>query len=182
MTLIAASIAVHDAADASIALDRAAGAAKSGANMIEWRIDELVGQEHAGKLVASLVRGSPVPCIVTCRSAREGGEYRGDEQTRAEFFATLVQSDDRPRYIDVELSAFKRDPIAWKTVRAAIESQGDRDLRTGLILSLHDFDRRPPDLIQPIEQMIADPLCSVMKVAWHARSLRDNLEAFDLLR
>ena len=64
---------------------------------------------------------------------------------------------------------------------AVHESARRRDVHTTLILSVHDFERRPPDLLQKIERMTDEPACAVVKVAWQARSLRDNLEAFDLL-
>jgi 3-dehydroquinate dehydratase / shikimate dehydrogenase len=44
------------------------------------------------------------------------------------------------------------------------------------------FRAVPQTLLQKIEAMTNDPACDVIKVAWTARSLRDNLEAFDLLR
>ena len=47
---------------------------------------------------------------MTCRAAWEGGEYRGDEPTRAALYESLLNADVRPRYIDVERSAFQRDP------------------------------------------------------------------------
>ena len=49
------------------------------------------------------------------------------------------------------------------------------------MLSTHDFDRRPADLLQRVEAMSNEPACSVIKIAWQARSLRDNLEALDLV-
>ena len=183
MTLVAASIAVHEPSDIDLDLDRAAEAVRKGATLIEWRVDALA--EHADALSSTLelVRRTPAPCIVTCRASWEGGEYRGVEFDRAALYASLLKADVRPRYIDVELSAFQRDPQAWQEVRALLERpQADRDLNTSLILSTHDFNGRPADLLQRIEAMTADPLCAVIKVAWHARSLRDNLEAFDLLR
>ncbi len=183
VTLLAASIAVDDPDEVEPSLKRTADSVKPGARLVEWRIDGLL--EHADAMAAAmkLVKASPVPCIVTCRAAWEGGEYRGDEITRAQFLETLLKADIRPRYIDVELAAFERDPRAWKGFRNLLENPpAGRDLNTGLILSSHDFNGRPADLLQRIEKMANDPLCAIVKVAWHARSLRDNLEAFDLLR
>jgi 3-dehydroquinate dehydratase / shikimate dehydrogenase len=177
MTMIAVSIAVHEPEDVERALARAGQAVQHGAQLIEWRIDSLAGHEDALKLVQQLIRDSPAPCILTCRPVWEGGEYRGDEETRAELFERLVNGKDRPRYIDVELKAIQQHERFENLIRAA----PDRDLATSFIVSTHDFDGRPRDLLQRIETMANEPGCSVMKIAWHARSLRDNLEAFELL-
>jgi 3-dehydroquinate dehydratase len=40
---------------------------------------------------------------------------------------------------------------------------------------------RPADLLRRVAEMQADPLVSIVKVAWMARSIRDNLEVFDML-
>ncbi|MCX5652707.1 MAG: type I 3-dehydroquinate dehydratase, partial [Planctomycetota bacterium] len=40
---------------------------------------------------------------------------------------------------------------------------------------------RPIDLLRRVAAMQDDPLVSIVKLAWMARSIRDNLEAFDLL-
>lgn len=179
MTMIAASIAVHEPGDVGLELQRAQAAVNAGARLVEWRVDGLA--EHAAE-VLKLVRESPAPCIVTCRAEWEGGDYRGDEATRAALFETLLKAESRPRYIDVEWSALMRDPQSWRAVRDLLQSQSERDLHTSLVLSTHDFNGRPADLLQRVEAMANDPLCAVVKVAWAARSLRDNLEAFDLVR
>ena len=36
--------------------------------------------------------------------------------------------------------------------------------------------------MQKIEAMTHEPACAIIKVAWFARSLRDNLQAFELYR
>ena len=186
MTLIAASIAVHSDEEVGEAISRGADAAKSGAQLIEWRIDGLAEHDDAIHGVRRLVRESPVPCIVTCRPTWEGGEYEGDEQTRIsllEALATSESPEERPRYVDLELKSLQRSAnLRQKALLAVDHPQQARDVQTGLILSSHDFDGRPADLLQRIEAMTNDPACKVIKVAWTARSLRDNLEAFELLR
>src|SRR5262249_43988623 len=56
-----------------------------------------------------------------------------------------------------------------------------RDLTTSLILSSHDFNSRPPDLIRQLERMYSEPACRVVKVAFRTRSVRDNLELLDIV-
>lgn len=185
MTFIAASIAVHATDDVGSAIQRAADAVKMGAALIEWRIDALAEEPNAINAVGRLVRESPAPCIVTCRPEWEGGEYRGDEPARISLFEALVIDDSQsagPRYIDVELAAYQRSENLKQKVNLAVFHPAQvRDMHTGLILSSHDFRGRPRDLLQRIEAMTNEPACAVIKVAWQARSLRDNLEAFDLL-
>ncbi len=182
MTFLAASIFVYGSDDIASALSRASRAVELGAALIEWRVDVLGEDPDGPALVADLVRQSPAPCIVTCRPAWEGGSYQGDDATRVSLFESLSQTQDQPRYIDVELAAWQRSANLKQKIKLAVEhDEQPRDVNTGLILSAHDFDSRPRDLIQRVEAMSADPDCRVMKIAWQARSLRDNLEAFDLL-
>jgi len=186
MTLIAASIAIHELADVASALNRAIDAAAQGAQLIEWRVDAAADEPDGLDAVQTLVKKSPLPCIVTCRPTSEGGEYDGDEQTRVSFFEALAVGDEavgaRPRYVDIELAAYQRSANMQQKVRLAIDHPHQpRDLSTSLILSSHDFSGRPADLLQRVETMTNDDACAVMKVAWLARSLRDNFEAFELL-
>lgn len=180
MSLLAISIFVSRADEVSAALDRAADAVASGARLIEWRIDALASEHNAANAAQRLVHESPAPCIITCRPTFEGGMYDGDEDARLLLLEHLIRLPQPPRYVDVELAAFKRR--AWKqALTDAVGSSSGHGAGTSLILSSHDFDRRPADLLQRVEQMTIEPACSVIKVAWAARSLRDNLEAFDLL-
>ncbi len=176
MTLLALSIFISSRDEMPSALRRAEQAVAAGARLIEWRVDSLAEQPENVAIITKLVADSPAPCIVTCRSTSEGGMYEGDDADRLELYTAMAQAEHPPRYLDVELAAFKRSSRWRAAMGKAVESG-----RTGLILSSHDFDRRPSDLLQRIEQMTTAPECSVIKVAWRARSVRDNLEAFDLL-
>jgi len=181
MTFAAVSIAVGDQAELGDAFERAQAAVDAGARLIEWRGDALAALARAAEALGRLVAESPAPCSVTIRPAWEGGEYDGDDGTRAELFESLLAADGPPRYIDIELAAWTRDAALRRIVEHAREHQR-ADIQTSLILSSHDFTGRPADLLQRIEQMTDEPACDVVKIAWMARSLRDNLEAFELLR
>jgi 3-dehydroquinate dehydratase/shikimate dehydrogenase len=180
MTLIALSIYLASPEELPDALDRAAAAASRGARLIEWRCDSIASDERAAAFIGQLVEQSPVPSIVTIRPDYEGGQYDGDEQHRRELLLQLAQHDAPPRYLDVELAAVVSQP-QWRNELAHAVDNDTRDIKTSVILSSHDFDRRPADLLQRIEAMTNADTCAVLKVAWHARSLRDNLELFDLL-
>jgi 3-dehydroquinate dehydratase/shikimate dehydrogenase len=167
MTHLTVPIMVDDPQAALAAADRAA---ELGADLIEWRIDRLT-DDAVG--LDQLIERCPLPCIVTCRPIWEGGEYKHDEVGRLALFQRVAGASRPPAYIDVELAAYQ----STAAVKPCVESFGD----TGLILSAHDFDTRPADLLSKLEAMAQQEACRVIKVAWQARSLRDNIEAFEII-
>jgi len=181
VTYLAVSIAVPAADEVDQALAVAAGAVQDGARLVEWRLDELAGRPDDVTAACELVRRSPAPSIATCRGRAEGGGYDGDQRSRATLYEALILADHPPRYIDIELSAWLGSEMLRRTITAALGQVHDRDMHASLMLSTHDFRQRPTDLLQRIEAMMNEELCAVTKVAWQARSLRDNLEALDLV-
>jgi len=181
MTFVAVPIAVRQKLDVEDALNRATRAVAEGAALIEWRVDALADEIEPAESIITLVRESPAPCILTCRPNWEGGEFTGDDAKRLHLVEKVMESGHRPRYVDLELAAFQRSPDDWLAALGAGEPPEDEESDTSVILSTHDFDRRPRDLLQRIEAMTEVAECKVIKIAWRARSLRDNLEAFDLL-
>jgi 3-dehydroquinate dehydratase/shikimate dehydrogenase len=182
VTFLAVSIAVRSHDEVPGALRRARRAVAGGARLVEWRIDGLAAQPEAVAGTAALLAEAPAPAIVTCRDEAEGGEYRGPDEPRAALYEAVLLGDHPPRYVDVELATWQRSPALRDRVGAALtESRRRHDVQPSLILSVHDFDQRPPNLLQHVESMTVEPACSVIKLAWRARSLRDNLEALDLL-
>jgi 3-dehydroquinate dehydratase/shikimate dehydrogenase len=186
MTLLCVPILVHDV---HAALHDAALAKSRGADLVEFRIDELFsgsGDERETREILRLVAGSPLPCVVTCRAADEGGHYDGDDTQRASLYERLGTASGPgelpPRYLDIELAAYTRSENLKQKINLAVDhpDQG-RDLATSLILSAHDFQTRPPDLTRIVLSMRRQPAARVLKIAFRARSLRDNLELFELL-
>lgn len=157
-------------------------AREHGADLVEYRVDELFNGPEDEGLVLRLVADSPLPCILTCRPTWEGGHYDGEDAARIALFERLGAAERPPRYIDVELAAYTRSANLRQKVNLAVEHpKQQRDLRTTLILSTHDFAGRPADLTRRMLAMGAEPAAGIHKVAFRARSLRDNLELFDLL-
>lgn len=184
MSLLCCPLHVESTEQVGDALERARAAAADGARLVEWRCDALAEEPHDQALCAirALVEGSPLPCIVTVRPTWEGGLYEGSETDRVSLFEAVGIGPSAPRYIDVELDAYRTSRNRHQKVNLAVDHEGQpRDVETRLVLSSHDFRGRPADLLQRVAAMAAEPACAVMKVAWMARSLRDNLEAFDLL-
>lgn len=217
VTLICVSIMLHvagegEAPDApiAVALRQADDAKAGGANLVEYRVDEFFTGEgmhdrDAGRAsedrprdtievssLLDLIERSPLPAIVTCRSASEGGAYEGDESARVSLYERLAtafgrrkdgSSEHPPQYLDFELAAFERSAnIRQKILLAVDHPEQLRDVRTGLVLSVHDFVGRPSDLTRRVARLREVSAARVHKIAFRARSLRDNLELFDWLR
>lgn len=143
-----------------------------GADLVELRVDGFFGSGAGAPAIERLARDCPLPCIVTCRAAAEGGEYEGDEGARRELYRSLAGSA-HVRYLDVEASALG----AWLAIEGEVRGNA-----TGpsLILSMHDFKGRPADFARRVLAMRAER-AAILKVAFMARSVRDNLELFDML-
>ena len=169
MTLLCCPITVNDADEALAACARAA---EAGADLAEFRVDSLTNDADA---LARLVAEAPLPAIVTFRHRSEGGLYGEPEAVRVGLLDRLSREARPPAYVDFEharlaaLSAAERE-----TLRGVAE-------RCGLILSTHDFAGRPADLDRRVLAMADTPGVRVLKAAWAARSLRDNLQAFELV-
>ncbi|MCH8211880.1 MAG: type I 3-dehydroquinate dehydratase [Planctomycetes bacterium] len=176
MTRIAVPIFVRDSAEVAAALGKAQRAAADGARLIEWRVDGLPNESAEGIQPAiDLIKESPLPCILTRRTVDEGGECTENDIQRGVFFSAIAHCGFLPKFFDFELASFQKHESSWRSVLNIDEHE------VSLILSCHDFDGRPADLIQRVEAMTNEPACDVIKLVWMARSLRDNLEAFDLL-
>ncbi len=188
MTQICVPIMVEEHASA---IRDATLAAEHGADLVEYRIDVYFeDKEDSTDLlqdrinrVLDLVKASPLPCIVTCRPHWEGGEYYGDDDERVSMYEALGTSDHPPAYIDVELATYTRSANIKQKINLAVDHpKQQRAISTRLILSTHDFEGRPSDLTRKILQMQDEPACAVVKIAYRARSIRDNLELFEILR
>ncbi|MFG0315256.1 MAG: type I 3-dehydroquinate dehydratase, partial [Phycisphaerales bacterium] len=188
MTQICVPIMVEEHASA---IRDATLAAEHGADLIEFRVDVFFeDKEDSTDLlqdridrVLGLVRASPLPCIVTCRPHWEGGEYHGDDDERVSLYEALGTSDHPPAYIDVELATYTRSANIRQKINLGVNHpKQQRAVSTRLILSAHNFEGRPSDLTRKILQMQDEPACAVVKIAYRARSIRDNLELFEILR
>ncbi len=153
-------------------------AAEAGADFIELRIDRVVDSSNLGQFLASpqmlhplqeLIGQAGIPTIITCRAPWEGGESTLAESDRIELLKRASEAD--ATYVDLELVAYRKTgPL----------STMPRDARAGLIVSSHDFAGRPARLTNLIDE-INQTHAEVAKVVWTARSVRDNIEAFEIL-
>ncbi|MEM0983464.1 MAG: type I 3-dehydroquinate dehydratase [Planctomycetota bacterium] len=191
-TLVCVSIFVEDI---DSALSDAQLAKDGGADLVEFRIDTFFdggddddgGAYQLGQL-RRLLDESPLPVILTCRPTWEGGEYDGDDSARVALFEKLCADGPSsgqhhpPAYLDVELAAYNRSKNLRQKINLCVQHpKQQRDVTTRLILSTHDFDGRPADLERRLLAAYEEKACAIVKVAFRARSLRDNLELFDIL-
>jgi 3-dehydroquinate dehydratase/shikimate dehydrogenase len=141
-----------------------AAAVEAGAELIELRIDAT----DDGGVLSNLLASKTLPVIVTCRAKFEGGLSSLDDSGRIDLLAGAA--DRGADYLDIELATIRRRGEIPSSLRKA-----------KLILSSHDFSGRP-DRIYNLLVEIDQAGCDVKKIAWTARSVRDNLEAFEILQ
>lgn len=156
MTLLALSLAVPDTSAALQALQQAA----SLADIAELRLDLMEEFD-----LSALLRDRPLPVIVTCRPAREGGRWAGKESARLDILrrAAGLGAD----YVDLE----------WDCADAL--ASFDRR-RTRVILSRHDFSAMPPALPQQAAALWSAG-ADVVKLVGYANRLADAAPVLELL-
>jgi 3-dehydroquinate dehydratase/shikimate dehydrogenase len=137
-------------------------AAEAGADLVELRIDDFTDED----LVQKLVTESILPVVLTCRPEWEGGHSGLSDAVRMALLRRGATG--KARYVDVELATSD-----------AVAAQFGPHVQT--ILSLHDFEGRPERLNNLLYKLNA-AAASINKIVWMARSIRDNLEAFELLQ
>ncbi len=180
MSLICVPIVVEAAAEVPLALERAVRARVLGARMIEWRCDGLASDPDAEAAIARLVREAPLASLVTIRSADEGGTCSLTDNARIALLAKVARGEHAPKMIDIEFASMAPDLVRG-LLTAALAPRDAEHMPTRIVASTHDFQQRPIDLMRRVAAMQDDALVSIVKLAWMARSVRDNLEAFDIL-
>lgn len=187
MTLLAVPVFARSLEDLRQHLVEAAAA---GADLIELRLDLMDGVTDDDLWSLRQSREFPRPVLLTLRSVAEGGRWDGAEEDRV---SRLIRLGPIADYLDVELTAWQRSANIRQKVELALRRAGhisqdggkeeiELAARRKLILSRHDLRSRPAALHATLVAMLEEPLCAVPKIAWRARTVRDNFEAFDLMR
>ena len=140
-----------------------ATAVEAGADLVELRLDDITD----GSVVKVLADSSVAPLILTCRPSWEGGHSEQSDGARVGMLT--VQPERARHYVDVELETLKRSPVVSAIMPRL------------LIVSSHHFAARPLRLYNLIQELNASPAL-VVKIAWMARSIRENIEAFEIVR
>lgn len=126
----------------------------TGADLLELRVDTVRDPSAAGALA-----GRRLPVIVTCRPSWEGGQFTGSEEERRRILLDAQQLG--ADYVDVE----------WK---AGFDELITARRGQGVVLSMHDFDGVPHDLLARLAAMRSTG-AEVIKIAVMAERLTDSL-------
>jgi 3-dehydroquinate dehydratase / shikimate dehydrogenase len=140
---------------------RAARDAVQEADMVELRLDGIADVDVAGALA-----GRRLPALVTCRPRWEGGVFDGSEDERRRILEQAIAAG--AEYVDIEWAA------GFETL---VASAGN----TRVVLSNHDFDGVPADLIDRCRAMRAVG-APFIKMAFRAHRLSDCLHVFSVTR
>ncbi|MBI4716454.1 MAG: type I 3-dehydroquinate dehydratase [Planctomycetes bacterium] len=195
MTLLVCSIWVDDASSLGRQADQAWA---DGAEAVELRLDTFDGEP--ADLADYLRRHPQRTWIVTCRSAEEGGHFRGDTAERVSRLLAAARGTNA--FIDFEYADWRRSSnIRQKvllaaaptdtaggnaTVASAAETDapagpsGARTVAPRLILSAHVLAGVPADAMGLAERMQREPVRAA-KLAYAADDAFDALPALDLV-
>jgi 3-dehydroquinate dehydratase/shikimate dehydrogenase len=129
-----------------------------GADLVELRLDTVRDPDVAGAIADR--RG---PVIVTCRARWEGGAFAGSEDERKAILREALDQD--AEYVDIEWRAGFEDVIAMTGGRR-------------VVLSSHDFEGMPDDLVDRAQAMRGTG-AEVVKIAAKTTALSDCLKFLD---
>ena len=145
-------------ADSTADLRRKRDQAFADADLVELRLDSVRAPDVAGALA-----GRHGPVVVTCRARWEGGSFEGSEDERLRLLTQAL--DLGAEYVDVEWRARFDGLIARDPAR--------------IVLSMHDFDGLPADLLARHHAMRATG-AQTLKIAIKANALADCVPLLDL--
>lgn len=185
MTLLCVSIFVREIEQTRRDIARAI---EAGADAIELRIDAFEPLDAIGHVIADF----RTRFILTCRGEAEGGSSTLAPADRLERVRSLLDQAGDSAMIDLEWADFAkllggdqgdstaRRPSGDVSIADASGVDASHVEASRVIASAHDFQTRPPDLTRRFADICASA-AGVAKVAWNARSIRDSVEAFELL-
>lgn len=159
--VICASILHENGADI---IKSAATAIKSGADLLEIRLDALPDQDP--ELVRDILQEIPHPLIATNRIKEEGGLFQGSERQRTEVLLAAAELAD---YVDVELQT--RDKYKFKVIEASKST----------ILSYHNFQETPTrvELLKIARRATTEG--DLAKLAVMPREMKDTLTVLEVV-
>jgi 3-dehydroquinate dehydratase / shikimate dehydrogenase len=131
---------------------------RSSADLVELRLDSARELDVAGVLA-----GRTRPVVVTCRPRWEGGQFDGSEEERQAILGRAL--DLGAEFVDVEWRARFDDVVRRDPAR--------------VVLSSHDFEGVPPDLVAQARAMRGTG-AGTIKVAVMPGRLSDTLSLIDV--
>lgn len=135
--------------------------AATGVDVLELRLDSVADPDVAGAL-----EGRRCPVLLTCRTPREGGLFRGSEDERRAILRTAVLSE--AEYVDLEWASGLDDLVRLRQGR-------------GVVWSSHDFSGVPRDLSARVREM-AGCGADIVKIAVAVTRLADAVRLLEVAR
>ncbi|MBS0651252.1 MAG: shikimate dehydrogenase [Verrucomicrobia bacterium] len=138
---------------------------------IEFRFDlfQAVDLKGIKELVDALGQNRSLKLLFTLRPVRQGGEYKGSEESRLSLLKQLCALG--PDYVDLECDV----PLPhWKEFAAQFP-------KIHFICSFHDFVHAPKDLDHLLSNM-KNPYASIYKIAAMAHASHDALRMMEFVR
>ncbi|MDY6958223.1 MAG: type I 3-dehydroquinate dehydratase, partial [Halobacteriota archaeon] len=157
------------------ALAYANQAIAEGADLIEFRLDGWDDPNDGFEKLCPHLPGGR--WILTCRTAWEGGAWRGAEEDRLALMLRALR--ENAGYVDFEYAEWRGSPAVR---RRFAEALGNGAHTPRLILSAHDFNANGRGIIARLPEMLREASAYAVKLAWSARDITDNFTALDLLR
>jgi 3-dehydroquinate dehydratase/shikimate dehydrogenase len=176
MTYLTVPIAAKNLDEAKQQIKAAKAA---GAEMLELRTDYLenISVDLVKNLIdeAKAAAGRPLPIIVTCRDKRQGGAIDYPARLRVDVLTEALKAG--AEFIDLEYENFLPTENRGRIQRALSLS-----LKGRLILSIHDFETKFPDIAKLYRRIQTLQPAAIPKLIYTAKHINDCFEAFDLLR
>lgn len=175
MTYLAVPIAAKnlDKAKQQIKTTKAAGA-----EMLELRTDYLenLSLDLVKNLIAQAKTATrrPLPIIVTCRNAQQGGAIDYPDHLRIDILTAALKAG--VEFIDFEYENFLPTENQERIQRALSQVSKGR-----LILSAHNFETKFPNIIKLHRHIQTLYPAAIPKLVYTANHINDCFEAFDLL-
>ena len=175
MTYLAVPIAAKNLDQAKQQIKTAKAA---GAEMLELRTDYLenLRLDSVKNLIAEAKTAAPrpLPIIVTCRDAQQGGAIDYPDRLRIDILTEALKAG--VEFIDLEYENFLPTENQERIRRALSQV-----LKGRLILSAHNFETKFPDITKLHRHIQTLYPAAIPKLVYTANHINDCFEAFDLL-
>jgi 3-dehydroquinate dehydratase-1 len=159
MTLVCVPITEANVEDALASIKKAK---ESGADLVELRLD-YIGELDDAK-IGDLIDSIEIPKIVTLRTEKDGGYWKGEENDRINLILTCLSFG--AEYVDISDST----DIGW---RYEI-SKACKDNDAKMIISHHNFEKTPPkqEMMDIIKNEFAAG-ANIAKIATMPKTIED---------
>jgi 3-dehydroquinate dehydratase type I len=165
--LIRVAVAIT-AKSTATALKQIKEAQKWGADLVELRIDYL--KDLNPQNLKKLIKACKIPCIVTPRSTKEGGNWSKSEAERLQYLEKALEFG--AEYIDIELSSGKKEIAQLHKLKGSSK----------IIVSYHDFQKTPSTAVlnRKLKSQIAAK-ADICKVVTMAKKTADCSAIYELI-